>query len=370
MLMGGINLLSFRIRFLLLISVWALIIFSPNKNTGVFVLLFCALSLSVYFLLPLFKKKLPFTLILLAITFVYAFLLEEQLIPFFLLLIFLYCLESAFYLSPLFFRSLLIAINIVLFIYFYVMVGSVNSMLAGLFIMTLLQFCTVWYLNSNYYNFIHQTQLYEQLIDEYRKVKRYAAKNEKAVRMEERTRIAREMHDSVGHKLTALSMQLEMLLMNEKNDVLHSMKDIVNESLEETRKAVRALNMDDVEGISSVIQLIRKLESESHLQVHFTTKQGALSLTLSNQNSIILYRVLQESLTNAMKYGQSREVFVTLGKTPLGHLYFDIRNAYDHLKPFHEGFGLKNMRQRVKEAGGTLEIYQLDHTFIIEGSLP
>jgi len=188
--------------------------------------------------------------------------------------------------------------------------------------------------------------------------------------MEERTRIAREMHDSVGHKLTALSMQLEILLMKEKNDILQSMKEIVNESLEETRKAVRALNIDDVVGISSVIQLIRKLESESHLRVHFTTKQGALGLTLSNQNNIVLYRVLQEALTNAMKYGQSREVFVTLGSTPLGHLFFDIRNSYDHIKPIHEGFGLKNMRQRVEESGGRLEIYQLDRTFIIEGSLP
>lgn len=362
-------LLSFRIRFILLFSIWALIILSPSKNTGVFVLLFCALSLSIYFLLPLFKKKLPITLILLAITYMYAFLFEEKLMPFFVLLILLYKLESAFYLSPLYFRSLLIGVNIILIIYLVVTVGSA-SVLASLFILILLLFYAFWYLNTHYFNLIHQSQLYEQLIDEYRKVKRYAAKNEKAIRMEERTRIAREMHDSVGHKLTALSMQLEILLMNEKNDVLQSMKDIVNESLEETRKAVRALNMDDVEGISSVIQLIRKLESESHLRVHFTTKQGALSLTLSNQNSITLYRVLQESLTNAMKYGQSREVFVTLGTTPLGHLYFDIRNSYDHMKPFHEGFGLKNMKQRVEEAGGTLEIYQLDHTFIIEGSLP
>ncbi|WP_235822809.1 sensor histidine kinase [Cytobacillus massiliigabonensis] len=362
--------LPFCIRFIILIALWALIILSPNKNSGVFVLLFCALSLSIYFLFPLFKKKLPITLVLLAITFVYAFLLEEQLIPFFLLLIFLYSLEAAFYLSPPYFRSLLIGVNIVLLAYFAVMVGSVNSILAGLIIMTILLFCTFCYLNTNYFNFIHQSQLYEQLIDEYRKVKRYAAQNEKAVRMEERTRIAREMHDSVGHKLTALSMQLEILLMNEKNDVLHTMKDIVNESLEETRKAVRALNIDDVEGISSVIQLIRKLESESHLRVHFTTKQGALSVALSNQNSIVLYRVLQESLTNAMKYGQSREVFVTLGTSPLGHLYFDIRNSYDHIKPFHEGFGLKNMRQRVEEVGGSIEIYQLDQIFIIEGSLP
>lgn len=368
--MGGINLLSFYIRFILLILIWIFILFSPARNTGVFLLLFCALSLSLYFLLPLFKKKLPITLILHAITFLYAFYLEESLVLFFLLLIIFYILESAFYLSPKYFRSLLIGVHAVFVIYLVLTMHSPKGILASLLILVFLLFCAFWYLNTHYFNFIHQSQLYEQLIDEYRKVKRYASKNEKAVRMEERTRIAREMHDSVGHKLTALSMQLEILLINEKNDVLQSMKEIVNESLEETRKAVRALNTDDVEGISSVIQLIRKLESDSHLRVHFTTKQGALSLTLSNRNSIILYRVLQESLTNAMKYGQSREVFVTLGTNARGHLYFEIRNSYDHKKPFHEGFGLKNMRQRVEEAGGTLDVYQIDHTFIIEGSLP
>lgn len=362
--------LSFRIRFILLISIWSFIIFSPNKDTDVFLLLFCAFSLSIYFLLPLFKKKLPITLTLLISTFLYAFLLEAQLVPFFILLVIFYHLESAFYLSPLYYRSVLIGGHAVLFIYFVATMGASIPIIAGLFIFLFLFFCAFWYVNSYYANFIDQSQLYEQLIDEYRIVKRTAARNEKAVRMEERTRIAREMHDSVGHKLTALSMQLEILLMKEKNDILQSMNEIVNESLEETRKAVRALNIDDVEGISSVIQLIRKLESESHLRVHFTTKQGALGLTLSNQNNIVLYRVLQEALTNAMKYGQSREVFVTLGSTPLGHLFFDIRNSYDHIKPIHEGFGLKNMRQRVEEAGGRLEIYQLDRTFIIEGSLP
>lgn len=368
--MGGINLLSFYIRFILLISIWVFILFSPTNNTGVLMLLFCALSLSLYFLLPLFKKKLPIIIFLLVITFSYAFFLEESLVFLFFLLIIFYTLESAFYLSPKYFRSLLIGVHIVFVIYLAVTMDSSKGIIACLLILAFHLFCAFWYLNTHYFNFIHQSQLYEQLIDEYRKIKRFAAKNEIAVRMQERTRIAREMHDSVGHKLTALSMQLEILLINEKNDVLQSMKEMVNESLEETRKAVRALNTDDVEGISSVIQLIRKLESDSHIRVHFTTKQGALSLNLSNQNSIILYRVLQESLTNAMKYGQSREVFVTLGTNARGHLYFEIRNSYDHIKPIHEGFGLKNMRQRVAEAGGTLNIYQIDHIFIIEGSLP
>ncbi|MFE8695657.1 sensor histidine kinase [Cytobacillus sp. FJAT-53684] len=361
---------SFYIRFLLLILIWAFILYSSRQSTDGLLLLFCAISLSIYFVIPIFKKKLIIISLLLIITILYAFLLDEQLILFFLLQIVLYCFESAFYLQPRYYRSLLFGVNAAIFIFFLLSVSISIDLTAALFILTILLSLILSYLNTYYFNLTDQTQLFEQLLDEYRKLKRQSIKNEEAVRMQERTRIAREMHDSVGHKLTALSMQLEILLMKEKNDLFQSMKEIVNESLEETRKAVRALKSDDVEGISSVIQLIRKLESESHLRVHFTTKQGVLSLPLSNQNSIVLYRVLQESLTNAMKYGHSREIFVTLGTSPLGHLNFEIKNTYELNKPLHEGFGLKNMRQRVEEAGGKLEIFQLDHTFIIQGTLP
>jgi signal transduction histidine kinase len=367
---GCIKLLPFYIRFGLFSIIWSVILFSKENQTDVFLLLFCALSLSIYFLIPIVKWNYFFIITLSSTSFLYGFLFEEKLILPFLLLVLLYIFESAFYIKPDFYR-----IEIV----FFVLILLICSMLIfdmtflGMTLSYLLWFLIaliLTYLNTHYFKTLNQAKMYEEILGEYRKVKRQSMLNETAVRMEERARIAREMHDSVGHKLTALSMQIEMLLMKEENDLLRLMKDTVNESLEETRKAVRAFTMDDIEGLSTVIHLIRKLESESPLRIHLTTKQGALSLPLSNKCSITLYRAIQESLTNAMKYGTSREVYVTLGVSPIGQLSFEIRNKFDPNKPFHEGFGLKGMRQRVEELGGRLHIYQLDDQFVTEGILP
>lgn len=61
--------------------------------------------------------------------------------------------------------------------------------------------------------------------------------------------------------------------------------------------------------------LIRKLEAESHILVQFTIKQGVLSVSLSNEKSVALYRIIQEALTNAMRHAQAREVKIILGKS-------------------------------------------------------
>jgi len=65
-------------------------------------------------------------------------------------------------------------------------------------------------LNEYIFERKEQRELYEQLLGEYRRLKRISYENERSARLEERTRIARDIHDSVGHKLTALLMQLEM----------------------------------------------------------------------------------------------------------------------------------------------------------------
>lgn len=212
--------------------------------------------------------------------------------------------------------------------------------------------------------------LYEELRDAYRELKRLHIVAEESVKMEERTRIARDMHDSVGHRLTALIMQIEMLAIQYPNLDLTQMKELANSSLQETRDAVKALKVDETEGIATVVHLIRKLEAESHLNVHFTMKNGVLSIPISNAKSVTLYRVIQEGITNAMRHANSREVFVGLSTSADHAIQFEISNAvYEH-KPFELGFGLTNMRKRIEELEGKLEILPLPDKFVLTGRIP
>jgi signal transduction histidine kinase len=213
-------------------------------------------------------------------------------------------------------------------------------------------------------------ELYEELLGEYRNLKRTSLQQEEVVRLEERTRVARDIHDSVGHKLTALLMQLEMDSMTGNYANVVELKKLAKDSLEETRHAVRQLKREEITGIQSVLLLIRKLESESHLLVRFITEKGVLSISLTNAQSITLYRVLQEALTNAMKHGASREVEVTLRKTSTGALQFLVNNKISSSKPIELGFGLTNMKARVEELQGELRVLRTEERFQIEGSFP
>ncbi|WP_052130286.1 sensor histidine kinase [Ureibacillus sinduriensis] len=213
-------------------------------------------------------------------------------------------------------------------------------------------------------------QLYDQLLTEYRLLKRMSVEQDQLVRAEERTKIARDIHDSVGHKLTSLLMQLEVMSIQNKTDSIQQAKQLARESLEETRYAVRQLKSAETTGIQSVIQLIRKLEMESRLHIRFTLEKGVLSLPLSNKQSVVVYRVLQESLTNAMKYSHSKEVEVVLGINSLQNVQFQVKNKMMTDKPIIKGFGLSSMEERLKEIGGELTIVRTEQHFILRGSFP
>jgi signal transduction histidine kinase len=211
-------------------------------------------------------------------------------------------------------------------------------------------------------------ELYEILLGEYRGLKRLLYITEQNSKAEERTRIARDIHDSVGHKLTALLMRIEMLTIEHGTGMYKDLKKLAEESLEETREAVNTLKMEEISGIHSVLQLIRKLESESHTVVQLTTKHGILSTKLNNEQSITLYRCIQEGLTNAMKHAHVREINITLGKTAIGDLQFEVSNAISRQNGFQPGFGLTNMKERIERIGGNLTMHQTEKEFVLKGS--
>jgi len=214
---------------------------------------------------------------------------------------------------------------------------------------------------------------YDALLDEYRKLKREAKNNEEAARAAERTHIARRIHDSVGHKLTSLLMQLETFRLqatDENKQIAEHMKRLAQDSLQETRSAVKALQDEETGGMQSLIRLIRNLEAESYMQVEFIVRQGALSVVLDNDQSAALYRSIQEALTNAMRHGSSRKVNILL-ESPGGSVFrFEVSNeaSAGADEPIQEGFGLTAMRDRIESSGGTLEIVRRQGLFVVRGT--
>lgn len=211
---------------------------------------------------------------------------------------------------------------------------------------------------------------YDALLSEYRKVKRHHTTGEEIARREERMLIGHEIHDSVGHKLTALLMQLEVFRLNatekDKKQV-QFLKELAYQSLEETRNAVKTLKSGDVEGLPGVLRLIRKLETESFIRVHFSVKHGAFAAPLTVEQSFVIYRSVQEALTNIMKHSQAREAEIKF-EAPGGSIFrFEISNPIKNDNRFREGFGLTSMRERLEKINGHLDVQKTESQFIVSG---
>lgn len=211
----------------------------------------------------------------------------------------------------------------------------------------------------------------EALLSEYRMTKRRLTSSEEEARQDERAQVAREIHDSVGHKLTALMMQIEMQRLSADGDskeMLAALKELARESLEETRSAVKALKGGESGGLSAILGLLRKLEAESLMRIEFTVKDGALTAPLAPAQSIAIYRALQEALTNAMRHGSAREARISFEAPGGGSVFrFEVANPVMQGGAFFEGFGLRGMRERIEESGGRLEISSYADVFIVRG---
>lgn len=194
------------------------------------------------------------------------------------------------------------------------------------------------------------------------------------IRQEERNRLAREIHDSVGHRLTALLMQLEVARLKEDDPStrgqLAQLKKLAQTSLYETRMAVQTMQTEEVSGIPAIIQLIRKLEIES--QLNLTIKLGAnvLGLSLSNDQAVAIYRTVQEALTNMMRHSQVKKAEITISLVASRDIRFQVDHPLQKPVKIKEGFGLTNIRSRLTQLNGHLTLDQSDHTFSVIGQIP
>nr|WP_244244664.1 histidine kinase [Marinilactibacillus kalidii] len=209
---------------------------------------------------------------------------------------------------------------------------------------------------------------------DYNLLKRTVQQQESTIRQEERNQIARELHDAVGHRLTALLMQLEVARIQSQDDEnkerLEGFKKLAQLSLQDTRKAVSTLQSDEQSGLQAVIYLIRKLESESHLRLSITLNAGVLNQHLTNTQSVVLYRALQEALTNMMKHSHTRQAKIIFEIVAQRELRFKICHKINNAITIKEGFGLKNMRERIETINGKLEYEVNNDLFELTGQFP
>lgn len=261
----------------------------------------------------------------------------------------------------------------IVLIYYKRSLSSISEMVffavISIFIVSIIYF-------SHYYKEEKEKKdaLYAELLNTHKNLKEYSEKVERLATIEERNRIARDIHDTLGHNMTALLMQLEIASIfidkdiNEAKNILLELKDSTRESLVKVRKIVETLNPDEdiSKGMKSIQELAEDFSKKTGVKVDFLIDGNILKTSPSL--NIALYRIVQESMTNAVRHGKASRIKIKI-EYASDRISFNISNDGLVVKDIKEGFGLKAMRERVEALNGSIS-FSNDEIFLVEGFLP
>jgi signal transduction histidine kinase len=212
----------------------------------------------------------------------------------------------------------------------------------------------------------HQSR--EKLTIANRRLRQYALTIENQATLQERSRIAREIHDSVGHYLTAQSIQLENteLFISKDSDKatyhLQKARQLGKEALQNVRIAVATLRNNPLKARSldsSLKQLIAEFKRNNDIE---TEAEIDLATPLSADISLVLYRIIQEALTNISKHSQATSVCLRLKETEqIIQLTIDDNGRGFDPKANTTSFGLQSMRERTEALNGNFRLTSKPH---------
>ena len=223
-----------------------------------------------------------------------------------------------------------------------------------------------------------EKQAKEELAIANQRIRSYALKAQENGSLQERNRIAREIHDSLGHSLTALNLHLEMAVKlaqvkpEKAREVLIEAKRLGSIALQDVRQSVSTLRSDPLHD-RDLATAIHKLADEFKLS-NYIQPLCLLDVPteLPSSVSIAIYRIVQEALTNISKYAQATEVTIEI-RTRSNSIELSVSDNGRGFIPDNNqtGFGLQGMRERVLSLQGNFEIVSMpDRGSQILASIP
>lgn len=193
------------------------------------------------------------------------------------------------------------------------------------------------------------------------------------IKLEERNKIAQELHDKIGHTISASIMQLEasrVLADHDKEKAIQIVGNVIKvlrEGVDSIRITLRNLKPpQEVLGINKIMLICKEFESNTGINVKLN-HVGNIDLVTSKHFKIIQEN-LKEAFTNITKYSSAAFVEINL-QVYNKFLRFEIKDNGKGCKNVEKGLGLRGIEERVENMGGTLNII-CDNGFSIVAVLP
>jgi signal transduction histidine kinase len=174
------------------------------------------------------------------------------------------------------------------------------------------------------------------------------------VRQAERLRISRELHDSLGHQLTAVSIQLEVaqqVSVGEAVDPIVRAREVAKQALAELRTTITQMQRDDLNFVASVRALAAAIPKP---RIHVTA-DDALRID-DREIAHTLFRCIQEALTNSLRHARARTISIAVAREA-GGIAVEVRDdgTGSGADGRGAGTGLRGIQTRVSQIGGTVE---------------
>ncbi|MBL0165430.1 MAG: sensor histidine kinase [Xanthomonadales bacterium] len=189
-------------------------------------------------------------------------------------------------------------------------------------------------------------------------------------RLGERMRISRELHDLVGHHLTALSLNLEVashLVSGKAHEHVRQAQSVARLLLTDVREVVSQLREDDSIDLTAALEALTEgvpgLDIHLELPPHFTVDDP--------RRAQLLLRCAQEIITNAVRHANARNLWLSFERTADRRLAIHARDDGRGVIQLKQGNGLTGMRERLSQFGGQLDIVtSRDQGFALDAWLP
>ncbi len=174
--------------------------------------------------------------------------------------------------------------------------------------------------------------------------------------------VAWELHDNIGQLLSVVNLQLNIMSKNDCNHIqshLKEVKSVVQITVQEIRSLSKTLNNEVVQMMGVIRSIELELERINRLKyAHTSFVIKGNPIPINNQDEIIIFRIIQEFLSNTIKHAKAKNINLMLEFTE-NFLYLSILDdgqGFDVLKE-SESSGLQNMKSRARLLNADFNLY-------------
>lgn len=169
--------------------------------------------------------------------------------------------------------------------------------------------------------------------------------------------LARDFHDDIGQQLTVMNFGIERFRLDtpENEPIWSELSSLLSRASDSVRMLSHTLgSLADQDLVEAIRTECDRIESYSGMTVHFTASDHD---HWEETEKVVLYRIFQECVNNALKHANARNLYISLQRKPVVTFSFrDNGSGFDIIQKKENSFGLESMRTRAKRSGFSLSV--------------